>query len=230
MPTPQTKVLVVDDDPSTRFLMSQIFTQLGHRVRAAEDGFAALSEIREECPDLLLSDLNMPGMSGFELLSVVRRRFPRIRVIAMSGAFSGDAVQPGVAADAFYEKATTMHTLLRTVNDITAPDLVNILGSRTVSPIWIQRYGDGPGEDASVTVSCPECLRTFAQTLKRASGMVHIYSTDCIHCGSPIYYAIVQAINGADPQAFQFKQRIEVPHSVSLVREAPAVRFAADGG
>jgi CheY-like chemotaxis protein len=230
MPALKTKILVVDDDSSTRLLMSQIFTQLGHRVRSAEDGFAALLEIREECPDLLLSDLNMPGMSGFELLSVVRRRFPAIRVIAMSGAFSGNSVQPGVAADAFYEKATTMHTLLRTVNEITSPDFVNILGSRTISPIWIQRYGDGPGEDASVTVSCPECLRTFAQTLKRASGVVHIYSTDCIHCGSPIYYAIVQAINGADPQAFQFKQRIEIPHSVSHVHEAPGVGFSADGG
>ena len=215
MPTLQTKMLVVDDDPSTRLLMSQIFIGLGHKVRSAEDGFAALSEIREECPDLLLSDLNMPGMSGFELLSVVRRRFPAIRVIAMSGAFSGDAVQPGVAADAFYEKATTMHALLKTVKEIADPELVNLESRRTAAPIWIQRYGDGPGEDASVTISCPECLRTFAQTLKRASGRVHIYSTDCIHCGSSIYYAIVQAINGADPQIFQFKQKIEIPRSMS---------------
>jgi hypothetical protein len=157
----------------------------------------------------------MPGMSGFELLSVVRRRFPAIRVIAMSGAFSGDAVQPGVAADAFYEKATSVHTLLGIVKEITDPDLVDVESRRTASPIWIQRYGNGPGEDATVTISCPECLRTFAQVLKRASGRVHIYSTDCIHCRSSIYYAIVQAINGADPQIFQFKQKVEVPQSMS---------------
>src|ERR1700722_18695825 len=215
MPTLQTRMLVVDDDPSTRLLMSQIFSGLGHKVRSAKDGFTALSEIREECPDLLLSDLNMPGMSGFELLSVVRRRFPTIRVIAMSGASSGDAVQPGVAADAFYEKATTMHKLLQTVKEIADPELVNLESRRTTAPIWIQRYGDGPGEDASVTISCPECLRTFSQVLNKSSGIVHIYSTDCIHCGSSIYYAIVQAINGAAPQIFQFKQKIEIPQSMS---------------
>ena len=52
------------------------------------DGLSALIEIREEVPDILLSDLNMPAMSGFELLSVVRRRFPAIYVIAMSGMFT----------------------------------------------------------------------------------------------------------------------------------------------
>lgn len=64
----------------------------------------ALVEIRKEIPDILLSDLNMPGMSGFELLSVVRSSFPSIRAIAMRGAFSGVEVPIGIAADAFYKK------------------------------------------------------------------------------------------------------------------------------
>ena len=59
--------------------MSHVLTEIGYRVRSAEDGFSALREMRHEVPDILLSDLNMPGMSGFELLSVVRRRFPRSR-------------------------------------------------------------------------------------------------------------------------------------------------------
>jgi CheY-like chemotaxis protein len=81
-----------------------VLTEIGYSVRSAQDGFSALVEIRKDVPDIILSDLNMPGMSGFELLSVVRRRFPSIRVIAMSGAFSGDEMPSGVDADAFYPK------------------------------------------------------------------------------------------------------------------------------
>jgi CheY-like chemotaxis protein len=58
-------------------LLAHIFTELEHSVRSAEDGFSALVEIRQEIPDIVLSDLNMPGMSGVEFLSVVRRRFPK---------------------------------------------------------------------------------------------------------------------------------------------------------
>ena len=83
MPDLKPRLLIVDDEPTTRTLLTQIFGGLGHPVRAAEDGFAALEEMRKETPDILLSDLNMPRMSGFELLSVVRRKLPEIYVIAM---------------------------------------------------------------------------------------------------------------------------------------------------
>ena len=106
------KLLIVDDEPATRTSLTAIFSNLGHHVRAAEDGFAALRLIRDRQPDVLLSDLNMPGMSGFELLSVVRRRFPSIPVVAMSSAYSGVEVPLGIAADAFYEKATDLRSLL----------------------------------------------------------------------------------------------------------------------
>src|ERR1035438_487726 len=97
------KLLIVDDEPSIRESMSLILADIGYSVRTAEDGFSALIEMRKEIPDILLSDLNMPGMSGFGLLSVVRRRFPAMQTIAMSGAFHGDEVPSGVAADRFYQ-------------------------------------------------------------------------------------------------------------------------------
>ncbi len=70
-------------------------------------------------PDIMLSDLNMPCMSGFELLSVVRHRLPSIRVIAMSGAFSGNEVPSGVAADAFYQKGSGIRALLKIIEGVT---------------------------------------------------------------------------------------------------------------
>jgi DNA-binding NarL/FixJ family response regulator len=75
-------------------------------------------EIRNEVPELLLSDLHMPGMSGFELLSEVRRQFPAIQTVAMSGAFSGDEVPSGVAADGFYQKGSSMGSLLRIMGSL----------------------------------------------------------------------------------------------------------------
>jgi CheY-like chemotaxis protein len=76
MPCTKESLLIVDDAPSIRMLLSQLLARDGYTTRSAENGFSALAEIRREVPDLLLSDLNMPGMSGFELLTVVRRQFP----------------------------------------------------------------------------------------------------------------------------------------------------------
>jgi DNA-binding NtrC family response regulator len=113
MPNTPATLLIVDDEPSIRESLSQVLTEIGYRVRSAEDGFTALREIVSEAPELLLSDLNMPGISGFELLSEVRRRFPAIRTIAMSGSFRGDEAPSGVAADGFYQKGSSIAALLR---------------------------------------------------------------------------------------------------------------------
>jgi DNA-binding NarL/FixJ family response regulator len=61
-------------------------------------------------------------MSGFELLPVVRQRFPMTRVVAMSSAFSGNEVQAGVAADAFYPKASDVTGLLKIIETMACPD------------------------------------------------------------------------------------------------------------
>jgi CheY-like chemotaxis protein len=209
MPHAQAKLLIVDDDPSLRISLSHIFTELGYSVRSAEDGFSALFEIRQEIPDIILSDLNMPGMSGFEFLSVVRRRFPGIHVIAMSGAFSGDCIQPGVAADAFYEKATGLNSLLQIVEAMTHPERPTIQLPSRLAPIWIQSNGHDPSGEAYVMIACPECLRTFPQVLGKA--ISPIYETACVHCSSLIHYAIVQQMNPASPQAFQRKPGAVIP-------------------
>src|ERR1700728_1241485 len=107
MPTEKTSLLLVDDDIAICKLLSLMLAKSGYGVRSTADGFSALAEIRTEIPDILVSDLNMPGMSGFELLSVVRRRFPAIAVIAMSAMYSDATPSPRVAADGFYAKGST---------------------------------------------------------------------------------------------------------------------------
>ena len=116
------RVLIVDDDALLRTSLSQVLTYAGYTVRCAENGFSALSDICHDIPEILLSDLNMPGLSGFELLSVVRHQFPSIRVIAMSGAYCGGEIPPGVFADAFYEKASGIGSLMQKLASVASRD------------------------------------------------------------------------------------------------------------
>jgi CheY-like chemotaxis protein len=121
MPNAKVNLLIVDDEPAIRTSLSCIFRAAGHQVRCAEDGFSALAALQQEEPDILLSDLHMPGMSGFLLLSIVRQQFPAIRVIAMSGAFSAfEDVPPGVTADAFYQKGKSLDRLLQIMEGMTS--------------------------------------------------------------------------------------------------------------
>ena len=114
------QIMVVDDDESIRDSLALMLQMSGYETVTASNGFDALLQLKRRLPAIVLSDLNMPQMSGFELLSVVRRRFPQISVIAMSGAYhSGEAVPGGVIADAFYPKGPgTPEMLLRIVADL----------------------------------------------------------------------------------------------------------------
>jgi len=95
-----------------------LLMRAGYDVAVAEDGFAALSQLRKTLPHVVVSDLEMPRMSGFELLSVVRRRFPQILTVAMSGAYSEDGLPAGIAADGFYAKGGQPKNLLRKIEQL----------------------------------------------------------------------------------------------------------------
>jgi CheY-like chemotaxis protein len=106
------RVLVVDDDESTRECIAELLASQGYEVSTAQDGFDALLQLTREPPDVIISDLNMPNVSGFELLPVVRRAYPHTLLIAMSGAYEGEAVPDGVTADAFIAKGQHPDRLL----------------------------------------------------------------------------------------------------------------------
>src|SRR5712671_6943728 len=118
--TPKNRILIVDDDRSIRSTVAMLLAGKGYEISCAENGFDALLQMKSRVPELVISDLNMPQMSGFEFLSVIRRRFPHVLVVAMSGAYeAGDAVPGGVIADAFYAKGTDKPgTLLKLVADL----------------------------------------------------------------------------------------------------------------
>lgn len=107
---PIRSILLVDDDPAIRDIMAMVLNDGGYGVSTAINGVDALRQLKVETPDLVLSDLNMPQMSGFELLSVLRCDFPSIPVIAMSGGYDPDDGSPQrLMSDAFYAKGSCRH-------------------------------------------------------------------------------------------------------------------------
>jgi CheY-like chemotaxis protein len=187
-------LIVVDDNSVLVSVLSEIFSECGYRVRAASNGFGALAEIKKRVPDILISDLCMPGMSGYELLSVVRRRFPSIRVIAMSGAFSGEAVPSGIAADAFYAKgASSVAQLIQTVSSVWLHEATS---TRFPTPIWVATLSSDQVGASVVLVSCPECLRPF---IRQAESFDLPSSKDsCPHCTTMFELAFVRPSHGTD--------------------------------
>ncbi len=159
-------------------------------MRTAENGFSALAEIRREIPDVMIAELYPPRMSGFERLSVVRRRFPSIAAIAMSGSFVSDGVPPGVAADAFYEKGCHPGLLFRIVKAMTQRERLISRRRRSASAaIWVPPNGHDDRGEPYVMLTCMECFRTFPQTPCNGIGAIH--DADCIYCFSALQYAIV---------------------------------------
>lgn len=65
-------ILLVDDDPIVRAVLRAQLTRVGHRVREANDGTAALTEVDADCPDIVLLDLGLPGLDGFGVLERLR--------------------------------------------------------------------------------------------------------------------------------------------------------------
>ena len=99
----RSRVLLVDDEPLVRRLVSGYLKDAGYAVRTAVDGLDALGKLRSSLPDLIISDLDLPRMSGYEFLNVVRRRFPQIPVVVTS-EHAADKMPEGLAADAYFQK------------------------------------------------------------------------------------------------------------------------------
>ena len=90
------KLLIVDDNEDILSTFYEFFNSMGYEVKTAVDGFAALKLLRENNLrfDCLITDLVMPNISGVGLISIVKKEFSHLKIIAMTGY--GD--QPGALA------------------------------------------------------------------------------------------------------------------------------------
>lgn len=98
------KILVVDDDPIIRKLLSEVLINDGHQVEVKENGKEALEEVKRQGYDLVFMDVHMPVMNGLEALVAMRVLFPDINVAMM------DSYPDKLAAQSQEEGAITcMH-------------------------------------------------------------------------------------------------------------------------
>jgi CheY-like chemotaxis protein len=192
MPVPVTHhILVVDDDESIREVFSLILKKEGYEVTTAKNGFDALLKMKEMIPEVIISDLNMPEMSGFEFLSVVRRRFPEISVIASSGAYASKVVPSGVLADAFYAKGQDgADTLLSSVAALIQTSATQAMSHRdTSAPVWIPRNGKDSNGVPFIVITCTECLRSFPLHVSTEENP-EVLITACLFCSNTVRYII----------------------------------------
>lgn len=95
------RILLIDDDDGVREMLRSMIEQLGHTAVDARNGEEGLGLIRPVAPDLVITDLVMPGMNGIEVVQRLREQQPDLKIIAMSGdARPGSGVSLHAAREA----------------------------------------------------------------------------------------------------------------------------------
>jgi CheY-like chemotaxis protein len=78
-------ILIVDDEASIRSLLQIFLQREGHHVEVASDAESAIRMVQQHHVDLIITDIFLPGMDGLELIRNLRRSFPHVKIIALSG-------------------------------------------------------------------------------------------------------------------------------------------------
>jgi CheY-like chemotaxis protein len=179
------RVLVVDDEPSTREAARAILESQGYEVLTVADGLDGLHALSRSLPDVIISDLNMPRMSGFEFLAIVRKRFPRIATIAMSGEYITGENPIGILADAFLQKGHyTVEELFEEVANLLAASPIRSEREKSdIAPLFVPRDLAG-----YLIITCPKCLRPNKLEAMSLNGGIH--QTICRSCSTPVKFEI----------------------------------------
>src|SRR6266851_357277 len=194
------RILVVDDEESIRVVFARLLQKEGYEVATAENGFDALLKLKQLLPDVIISDLNMPQMSGFEFLSVVRRRFPQISVVASSGAYGSRVVPTGVLADVFFAKGQDdPETLLNSVADLIQTSAARARTHQEESaPVWIPRNGKDSNGIPYIVITCTQCLRSFPLNVTKEDNS-EVLETLCLFCSNTVKYIIDFSLSVTSP-------------------------------
>lgn len=121
-PTPS--VLVIDDDHESREVIAELLKQKGHVVFLAADGIEGLEIARRKGVDVAVTDIVMPRRDGLETIQELRRDFPEMRIVALSGGVAGQGqhnyltIASALGADAVMSKPVDVPRFLDTVTEL----------------------------------------------------------------------------------------------------------------
>ncbi|MCP4118851.1 MAG: response regulator [Desulfobacteraceae bacterium] len=112
-------ILVVDDEQGIRTMLQGLIQRENHEVLLAGDGYTALELLKTTAMDVVLTDLLLPGMTGIELLKIIRREFPGIQVIMITGMPTIESATEGLRLGAFdyMSKPVSGEVVLKTIRN-----------------------------------------------------------------------------------------------------------------
>ena len=177
-------VLLVDDDPSIRGLLSRYLGRAGLEALHAEDGIDAVVKLRKVVPRVIICDLQMPRMAGLEFIGVVRRRFPTLPVVAISGGTPCEFPEE-LKPDRYFEKDFRVFPeLVRAVHELArkSPDHIDL---PQVIPIRVR-----PGDAGYIVLTCTDCLREFEVARTTTENQTAEQTAVCPHCEACVPFLI----------------------------------------
>lgn len=115
------KILVVEDNEDSREILAKLLRMSGYEVSSAPDGESAYAAAMSQMPDLIITDINMPGMDGIDLLKKMRLQslFDRTAILVVT-AFGGEAAREAIeaGADAAAAKPFDFEAFVETVQNL----------------------------------------------------------------------------------------------------------------
>lgn len=118
------KILVIDDEPIVRTSCRKTLLPEGYEINTAENGQEGIELLEKEKFDLVLLDLKMPGMDGIEVLKLIKSKWPKTKVIILTGYSTVETAVNTLRIGAFnfIEKPFTPDTLLSSVKEAVEAD------------------------------------------------------------------------------------------------------------
>jgi CheY-like chemotaxis protein len=196
------RILLVDDDVEFVHRCSEMLSSHGYEVLTTADGFGALQVLRGAQPDVIVTELDLQHMSGFELLSVVRTRFPSIAVIALSDEYTPVNVPDEAICDVFIGKGQNVEFEVTAEAErlVSESPLRASRPRASVAPVWIPKSTSG-----YIILTCPECLRSFSAP----QPLTTTRKESCVFCGAEVPFQVssLQASQGAAAESPAIRSR-----------------------